>query len=280
MKLKKLSLTLSLFAFAATPASALVIMISDLSPAGAPIEAWFTDNFSNVTEVRHGDFANFSNAASQEALNGTGAYAGMGAADIFVIGRSLSSGGYGSGNADGYNSIAIPFINMTSYTARGAGNRLGWHDGSAGNTGSRNGEETTVTAIGGALLGVPAGTYDLWTDDLNFNGVGTSTNVGTGDILATLDGNLIAAHWDAGDAPGDTVSAGVATFPGTRLLLNIDNEPNAGNSGANDFTGLTALGTQAYAGVIAATTPLEQVPEPSTGILGLLGLGLVLRRRR
>ncbi|MFT6178784.1 MAG: hypothetical protein ACJAQT_003568 [Akkermansiaceae bacterium] len=277
MKHKKIIL-ISLLALTATPASALVVMISDLSPAGAPIEDFFSNNFSNVTEIRHGDFANFSN--SQDALNGTGAFAGMGAADVFVIGRSLSSGGYDAGDADGYNGISIPFINMTSYTAREAGNRLGWHTGSAGNTGSRDGAETTLTLAGAALLGAPVGTYDLWTDDPNFNGIGTSTDVGTGDILATLGGNILAAHWDIGDAPGNVTNAGVATFPGVRLLLNIDNEPNAGNSGANDFTGLTPEGLSAYAGVIGATTPLTPVPEPSTGILGLLGAGLMLRRRR
>lgn len=275
----KQTIAFSLLALAATPASALVVMISDLSPAGAPIEDFFTGNFSNVTEIRHGDFANFSNAASQDALNGTGAFAGMGAADVFVIGRSLSSGGYDAGDADGYNGISIPFINFTSYTARQAGDRLGWHNGSAGNTGSRNGAETTLTAAGAALLGSPEGTYDLWTDAATFNGIGTSTEVGTGDILATLGGNILAAHWDIGDAPANA-NADVATFPGVRLLLNIDNEPNAGNNGVNDFTGLTEGGLSAYVGVIGATTPLEAIPEPSTGILGLLGIGLMFRRRR
>ena len=274
----KETIALSLLALTATPASALVVMISDLSPAGAPIEDFFNNNFSNVTEIRHGNFANFAN--SQDALNGTGAFAGSGPADIFVIGRSLSSGGYANGNADGYNGITIPFINMTSYTARQAGNRLGWHNGSAGNTGSRDGEETTLTAAGAGLLGLPEGTYDLWTNDPNFNGVGTSTDVGTGDILATIGGNILAAHWDIGDAPANVANAGVATFPGVRLLVNIDNEPNAGNNGANDFTGLTPTGLAAYVGAIGATTPLAPVPEPSTGLLGLLGAGLMFRRRR
>ena len=270
--------SLLLLALTATSASAVVVMISDLTPDGSPIEDFFNSNFSNVTEIRHANYANFSN--SQDALNGTGAFAGSGAADIFVIGRSLSSGDYDAGDADGYNSINIPFINFTSYTAREAGDRLGWHDASANNSVSRDGAETTVTAAGAALLGVPAGDYDLWTDDPNFNGLGTGTNVGTGDILATVGGNILAAHWDAGDAPGNPTNADVATFPATRLLVNLDNEPNAGNDGVNDFTGLTADGLTAYVGVIAATTPLTAVPEPSTGILGLLGLGVFLRRRR
>lgn len=268
-------------ALSAAPSSAIVVMISDLTPAGAPIEDFFNDNFTNVTEIRHGNFANFSAPASQDALNGTGAFAGQGAADVFVIGRSLSSGGYDAGDADGYNGITIPFINMTSYTAREAGNRLGWHTGSATNGGSRNGAETTVTAAGASILGVAAGTHDFWSDDPNFNGLGTSTNVGTGDILATINSNILAAHWDIGDAPGNPTNAGVATFPGVRLLLNIDNEPNAGNNGANDFTGLTPEGLASYREAIDATTPLIAIPEPSTGLLGILALGgMTLRRRR
>lgn len=255
-------------------------MISDLTPGGSPIEDFFTDNFNNVTEIRHGDFANFSSTASQDALNGTGIYAGNGPADVFVVGRSLSSGGYDAGDADGYNGITIPFINFTSYTARELGDRLGWHTGSATNGGSRNGSETTVTAAGSSILSLSAGTHDLWTDDPDFNGLGTSTNVGTGDILATVNGNILAAHWDAGDAPGNVTSAGVATFPGTRLLLNLDNEPNAGNNGANDFTGLTAAGLDAYVDAIDATTALQQVPELSAALLGFLGLGLIARRKR
>ena len=258
-------------------------MVSDLTPAGSPIEDFFKDNFTNVTEVRHGNYANFSAAASQDALNGTGAHAGNGAADIFVIGRSLSSGEYDNGDADGYNAITIPFVNFTSYTARSAGNRLGWHTGSATNGGSRNGAETTVTATAAALLGstFTAGAHDLYTDDPNFNGLGTSTDVGTGEILATVNGNILAAHWDAGDAPGDTAAAGVDTFPATRLLLNLDNEPNTGNNGVNDFTGMTATGLAAYVAAIDAATPLTAVPEPSVALLSsFAGLGLLFRRRR
>ena len=275
-----ISLSLLLLAVTATSASAVVVMISDLTPAGSPIEDFFNNNFSNVTEIRHANYANFSDPLSQDALNGTGAFAGLGAADIFVVGRSLSSSHYDAGDADGYNSINIPFINFTSYTAREAGDRLGWHTGSANNVDSRDGDETAVTEAGGALLGVPAGDYDLWTDGVNFNGLGTSTDVGTGDILATINGNILAAHWDAGDAPGNPTNAGVDTFPGVRLLVNLDNEPNAGNNGANDFTGLTAAGLDAYVDAIDATTALQQVPEPSAALLGFLGLGLIARRKR
>ncbi|MGC6463999.1 MAG: PEP-CTERM sorting domain-containing protein [Akkermansiaceae bacterium] len=262
------------------PSSGIVVMISDLTPSGAPIEDFFNDNFSNITEIRHGNFANFSAAASQDALNGTGAFAGQGAADVFVIGRSLSSAGYANGDSDGYNGISIPFINFTAYTARDLGNRLGWHTSSANNASSRVGDETTVTAAGAAILGLAAGDFDFFTDDPNFNGlsVGT-TGFGGGEILATIGGNTLAAFWESGDAPGG-VNSGQTNFPGPRLLFNLDNEPGTGNDGTNDFTGMTSEGIFALRSAIDFATPLTAVPEPSTGLLGLLGLGLLARRRR
>ncbi|MDG2124083.1 MAG: hypothetical protein P8J87_10320, partial [Verrucomicrobiales bacterium] len=112
--------TLSFLAVSAVPSSAVVVVLSDLVPAGSPLEDFFSNNFTNVTEIRHANYANFSSAASQDALNGTGPHAGNGPADVFVIGRSLSSGDYDAGDADGWNGISIPFVNLTSYTARDA----------------------------------------------------------------------------------------------------------------------------------------------------------------
>lgn len=271
--------TVSLIAASTAPSSALVVMLSDLAPAGSPLEQFFLNNFSDVTEVRHGNFANF--ATSQDALNGTGAFAGMGAADVFVVGRSLSSGDYDAGDADGYNAINIPFVNLTSYTARDLGNRLGWHTGSANNSQSRDGDETTVSLAGSSILGLTEGAHDLFTDDPNFNGLADGiVGFGDGELLATLGTGTLAAYWEAGDAPGNPTNAGVATFPAPRLLFNLDNEPNTGNDGVNDLTGLTPEGLQALITAIDFATPLTAVPEPTTSLFGLLSLGLLGIRRR
>ena len=60
------------------PSSALVIMLSDLVPADSAgnIETFLSTNFTNVTEIRHSNWANFNAAGTQDALNGTGTFAG------------------------------------------------------------------------------------------------------------------------------------------------------------------------------------------------------------
>lgn len=279
-----LASSLSLLAVSVAPSSALVVMLSDLAPGDSLLENYINDSFSNVTEIRHGNWANF--AASSDAINGTGSFAGGGPADVVIIGRSLSSGNYGSGAADGYNGLAIPVVSLTSYTVRNIGDRMGWHASSTTTGSLVAGAESTVTAAGAAIFGIGAGAQDLLVASAaaadTFNGLGATGSVGDGEILATVGTDLLAVHWDAGDAPGDPAAANVATFGGPRLLFNLDNDPNTGNNGANDIANMSPLGLQALTNSIEFTTPLtaNAVPEPSTSLLGLAALGLLARRRR
>ncbi|MFP6878074.1 MAG: fibronectin type III domain-containing protein, partial [Roseibacillus sp.] len=253
------------------PSSALVIMISDLVPgSGGNIETFLSTNFTNVTEIRHSNWANFNAAGTQDALNGTGTFAGGGAADVVIIGRSLSSGHYDNFDASGYNSLTIPVVSLTSYTVRQNGNRMGWH-GSSTTTGQQiGGDESLVTAAGAPILGLGAGTHDLLSAVAaaadNFNGLGAgSTAFGGATILATVGPDTLAAYWAIGTAPGNPGAATVDTFPGPRLLFNTDNDPNSGNNGANDLANMTAAGTQALINAIAFATPLAvSEPGPAT----------------
>lgn len=241
----------------------IVILISDRTPSGAPIESFFTDHFDNVAEIRHADFSNFSAQATQDALNGEGVHAGNGPVDVVVIGRSLDSPPYQAA-ADGYNTLTIPVINFTGYTARQDGNRLGWHASGVTTNQPIAGEETTVTAAGAAILGLADGTHNLVEGPgANFNGLSSgsgSVEFGDGQILATIGPDTLAAFWEIGAAPGSVVNAGVDTFPGRRLLFNLDNTPNVGNNGANDFNNLTPAGLTALANSIEFATPLVSLP--------------------
>jgi len=246
---------------------ALVIMISDLSPDGSPIEEFFNNNFSNVAEIRHGNFSNAAATGTLDALNGTGEFEESGPANVLVIGRSLSSGDYQGGASSPFNALPIPIVNFSSFTARDTDSRLGWHADSVSTDQPRAGAETTVTVEGAGLLGVVSGDYDFFTDVGNFRALGLGTDVGGGDVLAGIGPDLLAAHWDAGDAPGNPTAAGVATFPGTRLLFNLDNEPSTANDGTNDFTGLTPAGLTALVAAIDATTPLKAISADSPRII-------------
>lgn len=286
MKSSNKLILISGLALSCAPSSAIVIVLSDLVPAGAtsPIETFLNNNFSNVTEIRHANYANNGAAATQDALNGTGAFAGSGAADVFMIGRSFGSAAYATAAA-GHNSLNIPVVSLSSYAVRETGSRMGWHNSGATNNKAILGSETTVTAAGATILGLSEGSYDLLVASAavadTFNGLGAGTTAyGGGQILATVGGDTLAAYWAAGAAPGNPTNAGVATFPAPRLLFNMDNDPTTLNDGTNDFANVSAQGLTAMVSAIEFATPLTSVPEPSTSLLGLAALGLIAVRRR
>lgn len=223
-----------------------------------PIADFFSTNFQDVT-VTLGDYSDPSTIPV-----GT---------DILVIGRRLFSGAYDNAtNSATFNGLGIPVVVMTSYVARPDGNRWGWHSGGATGGGPVTGDETTVTAAGAAVFGIPAGPVDWWSGDTNFDAAGLGT-VGGGEILATIGGNILAAAWDTGE-----LTAGGATLGGPRLLFNI---PEVAGSATAAFLPDTTAGIQSLANAITATTGLVQVPEPSGAVLlaGSVGL-LSIRRRR
>jgi hypothetical protein len=263
------------------PSPGVVVVLSDTQAAGPAgiLESFLNTNFINVTEIRHGNFALFSGAGAQDALNGTGAFAGGGPADLVIFGRTLGSADYDNFDAAGYNGLNIPVVSLTSYVVRQDTNRMGWHASGATIDKSVTGDETTITASGAPILGLTAGTYDFAlgpsaTDTL-YNGLGGGTSAfGGASILATLAGDTLAAFWAAGAAPGNPTAATVATFPAPRLLFNLDNDVNG------DLGNITATGRQALVSAIDFATPLNAVPEPASACLVLAGLAVLANRRR
>lgn len=239
------------------PAQAINVALSGTSQEGnQPIIDFLTSNFQNVS-LTFGDYSNPANIPV-----GT---------DLFIVGRVLGSASYQSvDNSATFNSLTIPVVAFTSYVTRPDGNRWGWHSGGISTAQTTAGNETTVTPAGAAVLG-PIGVYDWWSPEVGFSATGTG-GVGGGDILATIGGEILAAHWDAGELSG----SGVA-FGGERLLFNL---PETAGSGSPALMPGTLAGQRALVDLLAAHTPLVPVPEPTASALVLGGLGALMLRRR
>lgn len=235
---------------------------------------------SGIDQARNQDILNFLQQNFQDVNLTFGDYSDPAnipaGTDVFVVGRIVFSGAYGNAaNAATFNNLNIPVVSLTSFVTRPDGDRWNWHSGGVAGGGSVAGNEVTITAEGETVFGT-TGTADWWmvTDaGSGFNSVGTGT-VGTGDILATMGGNILAAAWNAGDT-----SSGGVVFPANRLLFNLpDSDPNAGNGVVPD----TIAGRQAFVNAFTAYTPLQAVPEPSS--FALLGIGAAavafMNRRR
>jgi hypothetical protein len=266
MRLKAVVFVASFLALAvgaATSSHAANIALSGTDLAGnQPIIDFLNANFQNVT-VTHGDF---SNPASIPA--GT---------DVLIISRRLASGGYDNAtNSATFNALNYPVVSFTSFVTRTAGGRWSWESGGTIG-GDVTGAETTITAAGAAVFGA-ASPVDWWTTATGgtaFNALGSGT-VGTGSILATMGGNILAAGWEPGQQ-----SAGGATFTARRLLFNLpDSNPNPPSVAVMPDT---AAGKQALITALSRYASLQPVPEPSSlALLGMAALAATcgIRRRR
>lgn len=74
-----------------------------------------------------------------------------------------------------------------------------------------------------------------------------------------------------------TTEIRATTFGRNRLLFHIDNDPNAGKNGAHDLVNMSLAGLASLRSAIDFATPLTAVPELTSTLLGLFGLGLLGR---
>jgi hypothetical protein len=261
MKMKVIVCVAALLALAfgaASSSHATNIALSGTDLAGnQPIIDFLTANFEDVT-VTHGDFSNPANIPA-----GT---------DILMISRRVTSGAYdNAANSATFNALTIPVVSFTSFVTRTAGNRWKWESGGTIG-GIVSGDETTITAAGAPLFGA-ASPVDWWTTGTsgnNFNALGTGT-VGTGNILATVGGNILVAAWEPGQQ-----SAGGVTFTANRLLFNLPD--SAFNPPSFAVMPDTTAGNRALIKALERYTSLQFVPEPSS--LALLGMGVLMAVHR
>ena len=172
-----------------------------------------------------------------------------------MVGRSFASSAYdNAGNSASFNALPQPVVVFSSYIARSVGNRWGWHSGDAVNTNLVIGTESVVTTDGFGVFGVAAGAYDWFEGTNALNAAGTGT-VGTGEILATIGADIVAAHWGA----GDTTALGAA-LGGERLLFNLAQEGSTTVLPAGD-------GERALIKALSAYTPLQALPSAAPDIM-------------
>ena len=225
------------YSFSTEPESYLLeVIVSGTSDIGdQALIDFLHNNFQGPIKVTYGDYSNF--AAHSNAIAN---------ADIFMTGRNITSSAYDNAeNSAGFNALPIPVVAFSSYIARNAGARWGWHSGDVVETTSVAGTETTVTEAGAGIFGVATGTYDWYdgTDVLNAAGAGTT---GSGEILAAIGPDIVAAHWNAGDLTATGITMG-----GERLLFNLNKystTPTIMPSGD---------GAAALVKALAAYTPLQ-----------------------
>lgn len=254
-------------AFVAASAQAVVVTISTADSAAnkdGALAAFLNANFSNITSINVGYY---TTAAAVPA--GT---------DLLFVGRRIFSGDFGNAtNSAAFNALTIPVVSLTSYVSRVDGGRWGWQDGPVVGGQSINGDETTITAAGAAAFGA-AGVANWWGPltggGTTFNALG-SGSVGQGDVLASINGSTLVAHWNAGELSGTNVA-----FGGDRLLFNMPDYDNAGGLELPN----TPAGQAAFIAALDTYTPLvaNAIPEPSSTalLMGVAAMGMMATRRR
>ena len=185
-------------------AAEMTILIDGALPANQGCVDFYRGLFPDATVIA-GSYHNTADAGVQAEIE---------AADALVIARDNYSANYDTADGNYYAGLTKTVVIIhSSYFTRESRMKME----SGGETGpSMADNETTVTAAGAAVLGVPAGNYDFnAANQANFWSCGNGT-VGTGKILATIGGSNYVILWEAGDT-----DASGREIKGTILLFNI-----------------------------------------------------------
>lgn len=184
--------------------------------------------------------------------------------DLVILARETNSGDYDDGTepAD-WGTLATPIVTMAPHIARS--NRLGF-------------VSTTALPLTGLITD-----YDAYPDSSHplLSGVTSTTFLNTGTAMNTLSGALPTGSTVVATAGGNSA---IWVTPAGSTLFNPGGAVAAGDVRIGFLRGpegswdnISGDGEQILRNVIAFAT----VPEPSSALLGVIGIGIgALRRKR
>ena len=180
----------------------------------------------------------------------------LNAFDLIIAASSNDSSGLEQ-HGSVWNTVTAPLIHMGAYGVDGG--QWNWFGGTANPSGV---ETTSFDATDPIFGSIDPTDTPLFSSNPR---IANNTINGGGTILASEDNGIQIARWSAGQ---------VADGPRAFFAGNVG---NANNPDVRDQLQLTAEGQTVF---LNLANEFSGIPEPSTALLGGLGLLALLRRRR
>jgi len=278
------------------PAGPKVIFVSfhgaDDAPSTAAADVGFTEasdkGYTDLLSANGYDVERYITSSSPDpnVLN---------AADLVIIGRAVSSGGYSNDGATAWNNISAPMIIMGGYVLRSS--RMGYTTGTDMPDTTGDIMLTVTDPTHPIFAGIPLtdGTMDnlyaggavvLPTDGVTVSrGISINNNPADdeGTILATIAeasadmgpvGGMVIAEWPAGATLEHAGGAGADVLAGPRLVfLSGSREPDGVTGG--DAAGLYDLypdGEQMFLNAVDYMIPVKLVDPDTDGLVARYAL--------
>lgn len=254
----------------------------------APFLAWSPGHDSGAVPASETDWNNLSSAGPGSSLiysDGTAASGvtltfgiettPLGTIDLGTVTGINTSALYGSGGGtSGKQSLvgdAGSIFGNGNNNNNSAAGRAGWFGGGTAGVGN---------AIGLRVDGLAPGEYRIFVMARNTNSNAASAPMdiyaSTGTFSTTFDFTSLTSYEQANPVYPNTNPTAFNSFDQDNNFVSIDLTVAAGQSLFLASDGGAAGETRGFLNMVQ----IVPVPEPSSGLLGLIGLGCLLRRRR